>query len=254
MSIYIRLHMAYPPVLFISVFNFGGITLALNHLESIKRQGITNYRAYVSDQESYDVLIEKGHPVERIPVSDMVLPKEKTDFGTTDFNTLSYARYKVIGELLRQNQPIWYLDIDTVVLKNLNDAYNDLNHTKYDVAIQNDIDMLCTGCMLLFPTPNAIKLCDVVYSNRTSRDNDQIILAHILRNKTQRYSIFTLNMLRFPNGLLYFKELDKNPRYRELQEQFKQSTQPVYFVHANWIVGCENKINAFKQKGLWYIL
>ena len=81
--------MTYPHVLFISVFNFGGITLALNHLESLKRQGITNYRAYVSDQESYDVLIEKGHPVERILVSDMALPKEKTDFRTTGFNTKS---------------------------------------------------------------------------------------------------------------------------------------------------------------------
>ena len=246
--------MAYPPVLFISVFNFGGITLALNHLESIKRQGITNYRAYVSDQDSYDVLIEKGHPVEKIPASDMALPKEKTDFGTTDFNTLSYTRYKVIGELLRQNQPVWYLDIDTVVLQNLNDVYNELQNAKYDAVMQNDVNMLCSGCMLLFPTPNAIQLIDAVYGNRTSRDNDQIILAHILRNTPRRFSIFALNLWQFPNGLLYFKELDKNPRYRELQEQFNQSKLPVYFVHANWMVGIENKINAFKQKGLWYIL
>ena len=47
--------MAHSHVLFIAVFNFGGMTLVLNHLESLKRQGITNYRAYVSDQESYDV-------------------------------------------------------------------------------------------------------------------------------------------------------------------------------------------------------
>ena len=245
--------MTYPPVLFISVFNFGGITIALNHLESLKRQGITNYRAYVSDQESYDVLIEKGHPVEKITGSDTALTKEKTDFGATDFNTLSYTRYKVIGELLRQNQPVWYLDIDTVVLQNLNDMYEVLKNAKYDAVMQNDINMLCTGCMLLFPTQNAIQLCDVVYGNRTSRDNDQIILAHILRNTPQRYSIFALNMWQFPNGLLFFKELDKNPRYRELQEQFKQSTCPVYFVHANWMVGVENKINALKEKGLWYI-
>ena len=245
--------MAYPPVLFISVFNFGGITLALNHLESLKRQGITNYRAYVSDQESYDVLIEKGHPVERITGSDTALTKEKTNFGTTDFNTLSYTRYKVIGELLRQNQPVWYLDIDTIVLQNLNDVYEVLKNAQYDAVMQNDINMLCTGCMLLFPTQNAIQLIDAVYGNRTSRENDQIILAHILRNTPQQYAIFALNMWHFPNGLLYFKELDKNPRYRELQEQFKQSTRPVYFVHANWMVGVENKINALKEKGLWYI-
>ena len=221
--------MTYPPVLFISVFNFGGITIALNHLESLKRQGITNYRAYVSDQESYDVLVEKGHPVEKIAGSDTALTKEKTDFGTTDFNTLSYTRYKVIGELLRQNQPVWYLDIDTVVLQNLNDVYEVLKNAKYDAVMQNDINMLCTGCMLLFPTQNAIQLCDVVYGNRTSRDNDQIILAHILRNTPQRYSIFVFDMWQFPNGLLYFKELDNNPRYRELQEQFKKIHTPRLF-------------------------
>jgi DNA-directed RNA polymerase subunit L len=53
-----NIHMS-KELLFISVFNLGGIPLALNHLESLRKQNIKNYRAYVTDKESYDILLEK---------------------------------------------------------------------------------------------------------------------------------------------------------------------------------------------------
>jgi lipopolysaccharide biosynthesis glycosyltransferase len=243
----------YNELLFISVFNLGGIPIALNHLESLRKQNIQNYRAYVTDQESYDILVEKGHPVELVIETTGQLTKDKSNFGTTEFNTLSYTRYKVILDLLVKGQSVWYLDIDTVVLQNLNDVYSDLNITKYDAVMQDDINMLCTGCMLLFPKPVTIKLMQLIYDNRTSLENDQIILKRILMSKNNPINIMALNKWQFPNGLLYFNELNNNPAYRELQLKFMQSTLPVYFVHANWMVGMENKIEAFKKKGLWFI-
>ena len=240
-------------VLFISVFNLGGMPLALNHLESLRRNRITNYRAYVTDRESYDMLLEKGHPVELVIEPAVDLAKEKADFGTSEFNTLSYTRYKVIGELLERNQPVWYLDIDTVVLQNLNDVYNKLKDTNYHAIMQDDINMLCTGCMLLFPKPTTLKLVKSIYENRTSEDNDQIILMKILIQNPNVINIMPLNKMQFPNGLLYFSELNENPFYRNIQEQFNASTYPVYFVHANWMVGMETKIAAFKRKDLWYV-
>jgi hypothetical protein len=119
--------------------------------------------------------------------------------------------------------------------------------------MQNDINMLCTGCMLLFPKPNTITLMRSIYENRTSSTNDQIILLNILRQNLNAITITSLNMMQFPNGLLYFSELSENPTHRELQLKFKQSTAPVYFVHANWMVGMENKIDALKKKGLWFV-
>ena len=240
-------------LLFISVFNLGGITLALNHLESLRRQNIQNYRAYVTDQESYDILVEKGHPVELIIENTTPLTKDKSNFGTPDFNTLSYTRYKVILGLLNKGYPVWYLDIDTVVLQNLNEVYNELKETNYHAVMQDDINMLCTGCMLLFPKPITIKLIESIYQNRTSADNDQIILLHILRSNPNIFNIMPLNKWQFPNGLLYFNELNEDARYNELQIKFKQSSHPVYFVHANWMVGMENKIEAMKKKGLWFV-
>jgi hypothetical protein len=241
-------------LLFISVFNLGGITLALNHLESLRRQNIKNYKAYVTDQESYDIVKEKGHPVEIvIEDSDTSLTKDKANFGTHEFNTMSYTRYKVILDLLNKGQNVWYLDIDTVVLQNLNDVYDELKNTRYHAVMQDDINMLCTGCMLLFPKPVTIKLVQSIYENRTSADNDQIILLNILMNNPNAINILPLNKLQFPNGLLYFSELNDNPNYRELQLQFRQSNYPVYFVHANWMVGMETKIDAFKKKRLWFV-
>jgi hypothetical protein len=241
------------PLLFISVFNLGGVPLALNHLESLRKQNIQNYRAYVTDQESYDIVSQNGHPVELVSETPNQLTKDKSDFGTTNFNTLSYTRYKVILDLLVQNQPVWYLDVDTVVLQNLNEVYDDMQGSTCDAIMQNDINMLCTGCMLLFPKLATIKLMRTIYDNRTSADNDQIILLNILRNNPKSINIMALNMVQFPNGLLYFNELSTNSIYRDLQLKFKQSTRPVYFVHANWMVGIETKIDAFKKKGLWFV-
>jgi hypothetical protein len=241
-------------LLFISVFNLGGINMGLNHLESLRRLNIKNYRAYVTDQETYDIVSQYGHPVEMVAeATDAAITKSKANFGTQEFNILSYTRYKVILELLGKGFPVWYLDIDTVVLQNLNDVYNELKNTSYHAIMQDDINMLCTGCMLLFPKPITIKLVQSIYENRTSADNDQIILLNILMNNRNSINILPLNKLQFPNGLLYFSELNNNPRYRELQLQFRQSNHPVYFVHANWMVGMETKIDAFKKKGLWFV-
>lgn len=241
-------------LLIISVFNLGGVSLALNHLESIRKQNIKNYKAYVTDKECFDIVSQQGHPVEIVSETVNYTPtKNKSDFGTKEFNTLSYTRYKVITELLRKNIHVWYLDIDTVVLQNLNDVYEDLKQLNRDVIMQNDINMFCTGCMLCFPKPNAIKLMSMIYEKRTSEDNDQITLMNILKSNILPVKAMALNMLQFPNGLLYFSELNKNPRYRELQLNFKNSTHPVYLVHANWMVGIETKIKAFKDKNLWFL-
>jgi lipopolysaccharide biosynthesis glycosyltransferase len=240
-------------LLFISVFNLGCIPLALNHLESLRRQNIQNYKAYVTDKESYDILLEKGHPVELVIETDENLTREKVNFSTAEFNTLSYTRYRVILDLLGKGHAVWYLDVDTVVLKNLNDVYKVLNGTEYHAAMQDDVNMFCTGCMLLFPKPITIQLMQSVYENRTSSENDQIVLMHILMQNPNIITIMTLNMLQFSNGLLYFNELHDNPKYRELQIKFKQSVFPVYFVHANWMIGLDTKIDAFKKKGLWFV-
>ena len=49
----------------------------------------------------------------------------------------------------------------------------------------------------------------------------------------------------------YFNELDGH--HPEFQINFKNSSEPVYFVHANFMIGIDVKVNALKRKNLWFI-
>jgi hypothetical protein len=242
-------------VLFISVFNMGCIEIAENHLQSLLKNGITNYMAYVTDNESLDYLTNKGYQVSAIPLAIPlevgVVGAEPLDFGTEKFNTISYLRYYIINKLLSEGRNVWYLDVDTVVLYNLNLLVPQLLAQKFDLSMQNDMNMPCTGCMLFAANDKTKQLTETIYKNRTSRENDQIIMFTFLRQNRFKLKLHLLNPGHFPNGLLYFSELHTDPRYESLHRQFKNSKLPVYFVHANWMVGVDTKIKALKSKNLW---
>lgn len=234
-------------ILFISVFNLGCIEIAENHILSLIRSGIRNYKAYVTDMESFDILIKKGYNVSYYPVQQS---REVMNFGTSGFNELSYIRYKIINELLNENKTVWYLDVDTVVLYDLNQLVSEF--IGKDIIMQNDINMPCSGCMLCYPTEVCQKVVNTIYNSRTSSENDQILLAQLLYNNKQ-IQLQLLDHEMFANGLLYFNELSNNEMYRRLQLEFKKTQKPLYLVHANWMVGVETKINEIKKKKLWYL-
>ena len=252
-------------VLFISVFNMGCIEIAENHLQSLLKNGITNYMAYVTDNESLVFLTNKGYQVSAIPLAVGsgplslgaiplevgVVGAEPLDFGTKNFNTISYLRYYIINKLLTEGRNVWYLDVDTVVLYNLNLLVPQLLAQKFDLSMQNDMNMPCTGCMLFAANDKTKQLTETIYQNRTSRENDQIMMFTILRQNIFKLNLHLLNSGHFPNGLLYFSELHTDPRYENVHTQFKNAKLPVYFVHANWMVGVDTKIKALKSKNLW---
>jgi len=234
-------------ILFISVFNLGCIEIAENHIISLLRSGIMNYRAYVTDIASFDILVKKGYNVVYYQVQQST---EKMNFGTSGFNELSYIRYKIINELLNESKIIWYLDVDTVVLHDLNQLVSEF--IGKDIVMQNDINMPCSGCMLCYPTEECKQITDSIYNSRTSSENDQILLATLLY-ENKHVKLHLLDHEIFANGLLYFNELSNHEMYRRLQIAFKQTQKPLYLVHANWMVGVETKINELKKKKLWYI-
>jgi lipopolysaccharide biosynthesis glycosyltransferase len=206
-----------------------------------------NYRAYVTDTDSFDILKKKGYNVVYYPVQQST---EKMDFGTSGFNELSYIRYKIINELLNEDNIIWYLDVDTVVLHDLNPLVSEF--IGKDIVMQNDINMPCSGCMLCYPTEICKIVVNTIYNSRTSSENDQILLAKLLYGNKQ-IQLALLDHEMFANGLLYFNELSNHEMYRREQIAFKQSQKPLYLVHANWIVGVETKIKEIKNKNLWYL-
>ena len=242
------------PLIFISVFNEGSLQIARNHIQSLKNVGIDNYMAYVTDKESYNALTaDKSHVC---LIEGQNVSNEKKDFGTKNFNDMSYLRYKVISELLKKGDDVWYLDTDTVVLYDLNKEYKKYKGTGIDIYFQNDINMICTGCMLYFSNQRTANVTNYIYTNRNADDNDQIFFARLLHFNPDAVSIKTLNTMNYPNGLLYFdSEFINTPeRYKLIKDTFTNyKNKNIYFVHANWMVGNEKKSNALKKMGNWYI-
>uniref|UniRef100_A0A6C0HLV4 Nucleotide-diphospho-sugar transferase domain-containing protein n=1 Tax=viral metagenome TaxID=1070528 RepID=A0A6C0HLV4_9ZZZZ len=231
-------------VVFISVSNMGCIDLTLNHLESIKRAGMTNYVAYAIDSLCYETLRSKGYTTHLLGRDDM---NQYHDFNTPGFDHISFMRYHVIDKLLREGKTVWYLDVDTVVIQDLN-AYIAVVKDTFDVALQDDCYMPCTGCMLFFPS--ALSLVKPMIETRDFSKNDQIYFLKFLNASKLRIGILNRNL--FPNGLLYFNE--HNPKHADKQLEFKNSDPTkVMFVHANWMIGVQTKIDAFKSKGLWFL-
>lgn len=229
-----------------------------------ENQGITeNYRAYVTDPECVGILKDNGflncELVTSAPAATTCLDnQESLDFGSKAFYNLNYLRFHVIGQLLAQGKTVWYMDVDTVVTGDVQQVAAQIISSAsasppLDLAMQTDINMLCTGCMLCFPTPKTRQLVDLVYASQYDI-GDQIVLRDILNNFPDFWNIHVLDPMDFPNGLLYFSELHANPAYRKLQEEFRKSrSSPPKFVHANWMVGNDKKIQAFKDKGLWFV-
>lgn len=237
-------------LIFISVSNYGAIELTKNHLTSLRQNGINNYTAYVTDIESYDELNRLGFNTTLF--DNFNIGKNKMDFGTDDYNHMIFIRYYIILELLIKGKIVWYLDVDTVALIDLNIIYTTLDKS-YDVYFQNDINMLCTGCILIFPNNKTTSLIDLIIKNKNDKINDQLLMNNILSSNPNIFNIFILSECNFPNGLLYFNELSDNLNFRQAQTFFKKSMEPHYFVHANYMIGIDTKIEALKQKNLWFI-
>jgi hypothetical protein len=237
---------------FISVFNYGVIEMAKNHIKSLRECGINNYCSYVTDEESLIELTALGYPV--VYVKNTQTNKDNFNFGTMDFNNMSFLRYFIINKLLEDKIDVWYLDVDTVVLKNLIPIYLDLKEkNNYDTCFQTDLNMPCTGCMLLFATEKTQNFVKTVIQNKTNQTNDQILVNAILKEVPDLIRYIQFSYFNFPNGVMFFgNDFVNVPEYLvKLKNEYINTHKETYLVHANWMVGDETKKNAFKKYGLW---
>ena len=237
------------------VFNDGVYELALNHLTSLRTQGIKNYMAFTTGNKSYDLLKKKGFNISLIANGEN--HNGEFSYSSDEFGMFSYLRYKILLSLLEKFGYVWYLDVDTVVLGDINEEID--RDAAWDLCIQDDIQMPCTGCMLFrssYPSKKAIKQ---IWDLKSPVGNDQIILANLIKNKNISMLIVKLSMYKFMNGLLYFDDdeichLDETAsKMRAKVKSEWDNLDPPIFVHANFMTGVDNKIAALKRHGLWFI-
>ncbi len=243
-------------ILFISVFNLPAIELAKNHIKSLLQAGISNtiIKCFVTDKECVDLLQDYG--VETIVLTTTNISNTYLAFSSPKFNELCIYRYTITLELLNHGYDVWYMDIDTVVTQDLLPTYNAYKQT-HDIVTQNDLNMPCTGCMMFYNTENTIQFLKQyihVYTNQTEL-NDQCTLLNVLLRYAEplRFDVFPWN--EFACGVLYFKELHDKASSTMLKyiEEFETNRATAKFIHANWMVGNDIKIEALKKYGHWYI-
>lgn len=236
-------------IILVSVYNYGCIDLALNFLESLKRVNLAHkHVSYVTDEKSLEVLKEKGYNVELFTESGIT--EEKMDFEQKDFNKLSYLRYHIVNNLLQSYDYVWYLDVDTVVLGDIISYFLTSDNINNDITHQLDMDSYCTGCFVSKSNPKTRGFIKQVYEARNNKKNDQLYIYNVynLLGKSNPLKIGSFGLYSFINGGIYFGD-----GFQEYKKKLKESTEPVYFVHANYIVGIDKKIKAMKEKGLWFL-
>lgn len=243
-------------LLFVCVFDNGPIELALNHLQSLKRSGIQNYMAYATDKRTYAKVKLLGFNVSLIQDLGKLSAhelKKKKEFGREDFTEMSFLRYKIISAQLETHSAVWYMDVDTVVLADLNRYYEHYKDSGYDMVFQDDIHQIqrCTGCVLYFSSDKTIQATAQIYKGMNRNIPDQHYM-HYFLEQNPRFKVAMFDPREFPNGLLYFDTRDLiqlDEKFAQIKRNYKGKAPA--FVHANWMVGIDNKIAAFKRKGLW---
>lgn len=239
-------------IILVSVYNYGCIDLALNFLESLKRVNLSDkHVSYVTDKKSFDIIKEKGYQVELF--NEFNIKEEKINFHENDFVKLCYIRYSVFYKLLESYDYVWCLDVDTVVLGDIVSYFLNSGYINYDITYQLDTDnlyYLCGGCFVIKSSPLTKNFVKHIFDCRYNKVNDQVYFNRyfIKLGKRNPIKIGEFSIFSFINGGIYFGD-----KFQDYKQLLKESTEPVYFVHANYMVGIDTKIKALKEKGLWYL-
>lgn len=242
----------------INLFNDGVLEMAENQLISFKKVGITKYISYTTGEKSYQYLKNKGYNVKLYNIDNSI--QNEMNWCSKDFIDMEKIRIKLINELLCEYKCVFYLDVDIVVTNNIEIFFN-ANMNGNDIFIQNDINMPCVGCILLFNSKNVKKILDTLLKIEY-KTNLQFEFSKLLKQLKLNYNLLPIDL--FPNGLIFFgndyipttksnKFLLHQTQYirKKTLENLKENN--IFLIHANYMTGSDNKIKAFKDFNLWYL-
>ena len=254
--------------------NMGYLEFGLNLLCSLRKLNITNYIFLAMDEMVFDVLLAK-----RIPVYvDKALPfvmSEAGTFGEEKYHRLLCLKLLPVINLLKKGVNVLFTDADIVWLRDPTPHLRwDLDllvtiggcqtHLRDNCPLQKDKGVsMCTGFYFAQAKPATVDLFTRTLSNCISLHigdprfiekaaDDQTALNSIINEdredysygftNTKKYSYGFFDGCRFANGCVYFKHLCKG------MEGYKEEV----IVHANYVVGKEEKIHNLNRSGLWY--
>jgi len=219
---------------FLTFLNSGCISLCENMLVSAKKVGLNPKDFFIAclDNESKEHFRDYENTF--LYFNHNLKEYQNWTFDeNSGFREIVKHKWKLIKKIYENNKKLCWVDTDIVFIKNPLDRIQ--NNEK--ILFQTDYpgSVLCTGFMVF----NQTNQCDSLINecSQNEKEDDQLLLNKIaLSNYMEHIGI--LNPDLFPNGNEYYKNNNK---------------KDAYIVHKNWMMGTENKINKFKEEGLWYI-
>ena len=220
-----------------------------NWLESIRRlkRRPTNITIVTEDEATYKAMA-KYPEVYRVKPS-FLLPSNKTlVFDTPEYKAFVNKRPKYILDLLERNHDVLFSDVDTVWLEDPFQYFTG----DFDMFIQEDQPapklVHCAGFAFYRSTQNTINFVKQWIRRleiNKHKKPDQMVLNIMLREKVIRkhFKVKILDPKKFVSGRVYF-----DAEWRKNHTDVK----PV-FLHNNWIIGHDVKVDRFKTLGFWFI-
>lgn len=222
----------------ITISSSGYEDYTLNLVKSLENFGEeTKLNIYCLDQKSYNLFNNLG--LNTHFVDSKIFSENLKEYGTIDFNKFMYFKMKVVHDLLKEENYVFYIDSDVVFKKNLNYFDNYLN--KFEILSMKDFNYktpnthyICAGFMIIKSNIKTRKLFNPkkILSNKFEYDDQHLINKRrkLLRNKYLETNLFCNGSYFLAN----YKELD-----------------PIA-VHFNFITG-DKKKETMKQYGYWFI-
>lgn len=237
-----------PPPVVLATTNSAFLDFTKNWLESIRRLEVRpkNITIVAEDELTYRSLANYTE-VHRVKPDVVLPPDKKLEFDSPAYKAFVNKRPKYILSLLEKGHDVLFSDVDTLWLQ---DPFKHFTGD-YDIYIQEDQPppkmVLCAGFVYYRNTPTTIQFVKKWIKRLRETKNekpDQMILNIMIRYKAIKgLKLKILDRRKFLSGQHYFDE-----------DWRRNNTDvvPVY-VHNNWIIGHDVKVERFKQLGHWYV-
>lgn len=178
-----------------------------------------------------------GWPMHLFHCYTIATNPETANYNTTEFQSLTLRKLEVILENMRLDKEVLWIDNDIFLFKNTIDHMRTFSG---HFVMQDDLWGPCTGFFLVRSNPTSIRTIQRTISyiqERLGRSvlNDQHAFFRVYKNIIG-LQITLLPRNEYPNGDIYFN--------RGLKSDAKM-------VHNNYLVSTAEKVERFKEFGLW---
>jgi len=218
---------------FVTFLNSGCIDICKNMLKSAELVGINPDDFFIAclDQNSYNQL--KIYKNAYLYVDQTISAYQDWSFDDhSKFRSIVKHKWKVIRQIYMKQKQLCWVDTDIVFKENPTRYLESFDQMLFQCDLPGSL--ICTGFMKFNDTIGCAELIELCASQ--DNQDDQLIFNHISKDYSDQFQLLDEDL--FPNGNSYYK-LGKKDK--------------AMIVHNNWMVGIHNKVDHFKEEGLWYI-